>query len=87
MEGCRRRVQQDLHCHHGHKDDPLYRARRPDDNMAAAVLDRIVHHGRLLQFRSESYRVKHALMKQPALARLTSILKPVGPPQTPALRG
>ena len=34
-----------------------------DDNMAAAVIDRIVHHGRLLQFRGDSYRVKHALMK------------------------
>jgi len=34
-----------------------------DDNMAAAVIDRIVHHGRLLQFRGESYRVKHSLMK------------------------
>ncbi|WP_199184158.1 IS21-like element helper ATPase IstB [Cryobacterium sp. Y62] len=34
-----------------------------DDNMPAAVIDRIVHHGRLLQFRGESYRVKHALMK------------------------
>lgn len=34
-----------------------------DDNMAAAVIDRIVHHGRLLQFRGESYRVNHALMK------------------------
>ncbi|TIH27022.1 ATP-binding protein, partial [Subtercola vilae] len=34
-----------------------------DDNMAAAVIDRVVHHGRLLQFRGESYRVKHALMK------------------------
>lgn len=34
-----------------------------DDYMAAAVIDRIVHHGRLLQFRGESYRVKHALMK------------------------
>ena len=34
-----------------------------DDNMAAEVIDRIVHHGRLLQFRGDSYRVKHALMK------------------------
>ncbi|SMY03923.1 IstB-like ATP binding protein [Brevibacterium aurantiacum] len=34
-----------------------------DDNMAAAVIDRIVHHGRLLQFRGDSYRVKNALMK------------------------
>ena len=34
-----------------------------DDTMAAAVIDRIVHHGRLLQFRGESYRVKNALME------------------------
>ena len=34
-----------------------------DDNMAAAVIDRLVHHGRLLQFRGESYRVRNALMK------------------------
>ena len=31
--------------------------------MAAAVIDRIIHHGRLLQFRGQSYRVKNALMK------------------------
>lgn len=29
-----------------------------DDNMTAAVIDRLVHPGRLLQFRGESYRVK-----------------------------
>ncbi|GAA2038351.1 IS21-like element ISBlo1 family helper ATPase IstB [Yaniella flava] len=34
-----------------------------DDTMAAAIIDRIVHHGRLLQFRGDSYRVKNALMK------------------------
>jgi len=34
-----------------------------DDNMAAAIIDRLVHHGRLLQFRGESYRVNNALMK------------------------
>ncbi|MGH3280564.1 MAG: IS21-like element helper ATPase IstB [Trebonia sp.] len=34
-----------------------------DDNMAAAIIDRLVHHGRLLQFRGESYRVHNALMK------------------------
>lgn len=34
-----------------------------DNTMAAAVIDRIVHHGRLLQFRGESYRVRNALMK------------------------
>ena len=28
----------------------------------ATVIDRVVHHGRLLQFRGESYRVRHALM-------------------------
>ena len=33
-----------------------------DDQMAAAAIDRIVHHGRLVQFRGESYRVRHALM-------------------------
>ncbi len=33
-----------------------------DDQMAAAV-DRVCHHGRLLQFRGESYRVRHALMR------------------------
>ncbi|WP_417574064.1 ATP-binding protein, partial [Parolsenella catena] len=34
-----------------------------DDQMAAAVIDRIVHHGRLVQFRGESHRVRHALMR------------------------
>ncbi|MGJ9402869.1 ATP-binding protein [Arthrobacter sp. KK5.5] len=34
-----------------------------DDNMVAAVIDRLVHHGRLPQFCGESYRVKNALMK------------------------
>lgn len=33
-----------------------------DDQMAAAAIDRVVHHGRLVQFRGESYRVRHALM-------------------------
>ena len=34
-----------------------------DDQMAAAVIDRVVHHGRFLRFRGESYRVRHALMQ------------------------
>lgn len=34
-----------------------------DDQMAAAVIDRVVHHGRLPRFRGESYRVRHALMQ------------------------
>lgn len=35
-----------------------------DDQMAAAAFDRIVHHGRLVQFRGESYRVRNALMQE-----------------------
>lgn len=35
-----------------------------DDRMAAAVIDRIVCHGRLVQFRGESCRVRHALMQE-----------------------
>lgn len=35
-----------------------------DDQMAAAVIDRIVHHGRLIRFRGESYRVRNALMRE-----------------------
>ena len=33
-----------------------------DEQIAAALIDRIVHHGRLVQFKGESYRVRHALM-------------------------
>ena len=35
-----------------------------DDQMAAAVIDRIEHHGRLFQFRGESYRVRRTLMQE-----------------------
>ncbi|MBW3093426.1 ATP-binding protein [Bifidobacterium sp. 82T10] len=34
--------------------------RRP--NMAAAIIDRTVHHGRLIRFEGRSYRSEHALM-------------------------
>ena len=34
-----------------------------DGDMAAAVIDRIVHHGRIVRFRGESYRNSHSLMK------------------------
>ncbi|ERL06245.1 ATP-binding protein, partial [Olsenella profusa] len=34
-----------------------------DDQMAAAVIGRVVHHGRLLQFKGESHRVRHPLMQ------------------------
>ncbi len=35
-----------------------------DDQMAAAVIDCVVHHGRLVQFRGEFYRVRHDLMQE-----------------------
>ena len=33
-----------------------------DKNMAAALIDRTVHHGRLIRFEGKSYRSEHALM-------------------------
>lgn len=35
-----------------------------DDQMAAAMIDRIAHHGHLVVFEGESYRMRHALMRQ-----------------------
>ncbi|MBD5537552.1 MAG: ATP-binding protein [Lachnospiraceae bacterium] len=37
-----------------------------DDQMAAAMTDRLVHHGHLLIFEGRSYRMEHALMRQEA---------------------
>lgn len=37
-----------------------------DDQMAAAMIDRLVHHGHLLIFEGKSYRMKHALMRRDA---------------------
>lgn len=37
-----------------------------DDQMAAAMIDRLVHHGHLILFEGTSYRMEHALMKQTA---------------------
>lgn len=37
-----------------------------DDQMAAAMIDRLVHHGHLIMFEGNSYRMEHALMKQTA---------------------
>lgn len=31
--------------------------------VAAAVIDRIVHHGRIIRFHGESYRNRHSLME------------------------
>lgn len=37
-----------------------------DEQMAAAMIDRLVHHGHLLIFEGQSYRMTHALMRQTA---------------------
>ena len=34
-----------------------------DDQMAAAIIDRVAHHGHLVFFEGESYRLRHALMR------------------------
>ena len=34
-----------------------------DPNMAAAIIDRTVHHGRMIRFEGESWRKTHALMQ------------------------
>ena len=43
-----------------------------DEQMAAAMIDRLVHHGHLIMFDAKSYRMTHALMRHGA------------PPKTPA---
>lgn len=37
-----------------------------DEQMAAAMIDRLAHHGRLIMFQGQSYRMEHALMRQTA---------------------
>ena len=34
-----------------------------DDNIAAAIIDRLIHHGRMLRHQGKSWRVTHALMQ------------------------
>ena len=34
-----------------------------DPNMAAAIIDRTIHHGRMIRFEGDSYRKTHALMQ------------------------
>jgi len=41
-----------------------------DDQMAAAMIDRLAHHGYILLFEGESYRMKHALMRQKDQAKI-----------------
>ena len=33
-----------------------------DDKLAASIIDRIVHHGRLIEFTGQSHRISQALM-------------------------
>lgn len=41
-----------------------------DDQMAAAMIDRLAHHGHIMLFEGESYRMKNALMRQKAQAKV-----------------
>ena len=41
-----------------------------DDQMAAAMIDRLAHHGHIILFEGESYRMKHALMRQKTLQKV-----------------
>jgi len=41
-----------------------------DDQMAAAMIDRVAHHGHIIIFDGESYRMKHALMRQQGAAKV-----------------
>ncbi|MDP2816055.1 MAG: IS21-like element helper ATPase IstB [Rectinemataceae bacterium] len=41
-----------------------------DDQMAAAMIDRLAHHGHILLFEGESFRMKHALMRQKGQVKL-----------------
>lgn len=35
-----------------------------DTQMAAAMLDRLAHHGHMIRFEGRSYRIEHSLMQQ-----------------------
>ena len=35
-----------------------------NNKVTAAVIDRVLHHDRLVQFRGKSYRVRHSLMQE-----------------------
>ena len=40
-----------------------------DEQMAAAMIDRLVHHGHLIMFEAKSYRMTHALMRHGVQAK------------------
>ncbi|WP_272944571.1 ATP-binding protein, partial [Bifidobacterium pullorum] len=46
-----------------------------DDKLAASIIDRIVHHGRLIEFTGQSHRISQALMFGKP--------KPINTPRTP----
>lgn len=64
LPGLRRRIREAVGGDHHEPGVQQVWAVFGDDQMAAALIDRIVHHGRLVQFRGESYRVRHALMQE-----------------------
>lgn len=43
-----------------------------DEQMAAAMIDRLAHHGHLLMAGGQSYRMEHALMRQDAVVEPAS---------------
>lgn len=43
-----------------------------DEQMAAAMIDRLAHHGHLLMFSGRSYRMEHALMRQDVVVESAS---------------
>jgi DNA replication protein DnaC len=45
-----------------------------DEQMAAAMIDRLIHHGHLILFEGGSYRMEHALMRQTARTSLSSVM-------------
>lgn len=46
-----------------------------DQQMAAAMIDRLIHHGHLLVFEGQSYRMEHALMRKTAAQRTGGVQK------------
>ena len=46
-----------------------------DQQMAAAMIDRLIHHGHLLIFDGQSYRMEHALMRKTVSERKSTVNK------------
>ncbi|MGE9899311.1 ATP-binding protein [Mitsuokella multacida] len=43
-----------------------------DEQMTAAMIDRLAHHGHLLMASGRNYRIEHALMRQDAVVEPAS---------------